>query len=266
MRHAIRSTWRGPLVVFGAACILAAPVLANPGGRYVASVAAAPGDQMVIMAAGDSITRGVGSKHGQGWRLRFSERLNATGQAHVWAPTVTDHSGRLGGLPAPAQAGLADKLPAAQAAYRPDLIVINIGTNDAAMPELANWESRYRAMVQGVLDRDPDVVVVVVQPSYSSAVGWPRWLVEPIGVAAIHTAWWTTPAGRVLLSDWTPISACAFPDGVHPADDGYDNIADKLYGDVANTFGWAPLDYDWFRRPALRPHWDRPNVPLDCNR
>lgn len=209
------------------------------------------------MLAGDSLTAGYGSSDGLGYRRRLAERLNAAGVTYVFTALATEHGGTLADRPG--KPGLASKLPALQAQEKPDLIVIAIGTNDAAANAMAGFETIYRAMVQGVVDRDPDVRVVVVQVAYSR----PAWAVRQvdIAVAVIHTWWWTirTPVDRVLMADWTPVHGCKLgDDGVHPYDDGYDDMADALYSQIAPAMGWPALTYRWYRPPVRRPGYDRP--------
>lgn len=216
-----------------------------------------PGTPLRIMLAGDSLTLGYGSSDGLGYRRRLSERLNAAGVSHIYTARAA-HGGTLTSIPG--KIGLAEALPPTALAEQPDLIVIAIGTNDAAGgAPLGGFEQTYRAMVQTLVNQDPDVRVVVVQVGYSNQ-SWARWQVDPVNSAIIRTWWWTvrSPTDRVIMADWTPVHPCRLYDGVHPHDDGYDDMADKLYTDIAPTMGWPALTYRWYRPPVRRPYYDRP--------
>lgn len=227
------------------AAVLLGTLLAVPA-------AAVPGDLGVplrIMALGDSLTIGYGSSDRLGYRRELSEQLNAAGTSHLWAGSAT---GRVGWTVQDLRASIDGWM----AADQPDLVLLSVGTNNAAgvPPGMAGFEPALIALVNRILALSPTVRVAIAQVLYSNAP-WSPNLVW-VNVAAIHAAWWAQPAGRTILVDFSVLHPCRTWDGVHLRDDGYDAMARQWYRALAPTYGWPALTY-LDHLPAQR----RPGIP-----
>lgn len=232
-------TVRAALVAVLLGVLLAVPAAAVPGDA---------GEPLRIMALGDSLTIGYGSSDGLGYWRGLSERLNAAGVSHVWTGSA---SGRAGWTVQDLRAGIDGWM----AADTPDLVLLSIGTNNAAGvgAGMAGFEPALIALVNRILALSPTVRVAVAQVLYSNAP-WSPNLVW-VNVASIHAAWWAQPTGRTILADFSVIHPCRTWDGVHLRDDGYDVMARQWYRALAPTYGWPTLTYlDHLpaqRRPGL---------------
>lgn len=221
--------------------LLAAPVAAAPGDT---------GEPLRIMAIGDSLTNGYGSSDGLGYRRELSERLNAAGVSHVWTNGTT---GRGGWTVQDLRAGIDGWM----ASDTPDLVLLSIGTNNAAGVGvgMAGFEPAYMALVNRILALSPTVKVAVGQAIYSNAPWSPNEV--HVNVATIHAAWWATPGGRTILADHSVIGPCRLFDNVHLRDDGYDAMARQWYRALAPAYGWPVLTYLDHLPAQRRPGYER---------
>lgn len=206
-----------------------------------------------IMLAGDSLTLGHGGTAGPGREL--SARLSAAGVAHQ---LVGDTS--VGGWTVQS---LAAAMPGWLATHQPDLVLISIGTNNAAgvPPGMAGFEPAYIALVNSIVAWSPTVHVGVAQVVYSNTP-WSPNLVH-VNVGTIHAAWWDAPGhnrpapSRVTLADFAVIHTCQTWDGVHLRDSGYDVMGRQWYRALAPAMGWPPLTYTDHLPAQRRPGYER---------
>jgi lysophospholipase L1-like esterase len=185
-----------------------------------------------IMPMGDSITWGVGGDGRGGYRPplvqsqvagRYSSDM--VGSWHSGPPTLydRDHAG-YGGFRIDQLAGVA---VAELEAYRPEIVLLQIGTNDVLQQyELATAPDRLRALIRLITDTAPDARLVVASITPLANSGWDADArafnaTIPDIVAAEAAA-----GGKVSFLDMYPVLTVAdLPDGVHPNQAGYDKMA-----------------------------------------
>lgn len=210
--------------------------LSGHAPRALPPTAASP---LSILTLGDSLTSGVLSSDGQGYRRELSARLTAAGVPH----TITNSSAN--GYTAADL--MAHGAGAQVAALRPDLVVLAIGTNDAVQSDatLAAFESNYAALLTSIFSGYAAARVCAAFIGYSV----PAWMkprekqindavfrqampgVGPHGTRVVGVADFQLLADYALLAD---------PAGVHPGDAGYDIMGDIVYRVVAK---WIAAGY-----------------------
>lgn len=199
------------------------------------------------LAIGDSITHGGYGvdPDGRAWRERFDTLVTtATGVAPI------------GDVFAAAGWGTADILPQVAAAVfaaeqhrHLDLVVIAVGTNDAAGPVTSATRDRYGGIVGAVLELTPAstrVALTLIEystpPASAGLIAGEHAMNDAIyGVAGARgwTGWTPGPrfAGWVNLNPASGAPALS-ADGIHPTAAGYTTYGDLAYAGVRATFGW----------------------------
>lgn len=212
-----------------------APVVLPPPGQVLAAGTAtvANGLALRIMPLGASITYGVGSSSGNGYRRGVRARLEAAGNpVHM----VGSHSA--GSMRDAANEGwpgfVVDEVRAKAAqyapAYRPNLVLLNAGTNDCIRGlDLAGAvRERTRALLEAVWTASPRATVVVStllvnrSPPTESNVG--LYNADLRGLVADLQA----QGRRVVLVDMQGNDGPTMDDLVddtHPGDAGYEKMA-----------------------------------------
>jgi lysophospholipase L1-like esterase len=214
-----------------------AAIVAPPSPSSSPSPTPSPTPQIVrILAVGDSITVGFGSSDGAGYRSRLTELLaqrGITAQIDVVAN---------GGLTLD---GVTPRAIAALAKGAPDVVLLAVGTNDAAWTPLGGWRTRYMALVDRMLAAGPQVRVACAQVTISDRSSWlvrtrpttpanERMINGWVGqmVAA------RSGTGRVVVADMSVIPSMMLTDGgVHPGDAGYQRMAEIWLAAIAT---WLP--------------------------
>ncbi|HEX5741199.1 MAG TPA: GDSL-type esterase/lipase family protein, partial [Pilimelia sp.] len=112
---------------------LAAVLPWRPAADPPPARAAQDDDPVRIMAMGDSITWGTGSRDGDGWREPLRARLAAAGYRVDLVGPLRQGRGPdrdLAGYPGWRVDQLRGRAPGYVAAYAPDVVLLHIGTND----------------------------------------------------------------------------------------------------------------------------------------
>jgi lysophospholipase L1-like esterase len=188
-----------------------------------------------VLAIGDSITVGAGSSDGLGYRSLLADLL---GVRRVRAAVSMCAEGGI------TLRVLAPRVPAALAASPPDIALVALGTNDAAMPDLVDYAARLGTLVDTILASSPTVRVVVARPALSNA----PWAVyeQQIGGHVDTVVAARAAGGRVRSADMTAVDCSWTTDGIHPMDAGYMVMARQwlraLLGDPADPArpSWLP--------------------------
>lgn len=185
----------------------------------------APTARVRLMCVGDSITLGTGSSDSAGYRPWLADLL---GRRHIGADmTVVAEGGQT--LRHMAPVALA-ALPTAQ----PDVVLINLGINDAVQPDLTDWQNRYGQFVDQILASSPTVRVACARINLtrqaSAADSTVNGYVDAV-VAARQAG------GRVASADMTVIPSRWTGDGIHPLDAGYLRMAQQWLAAIA---AWLP--------------------------
>jgi lysophospholipase L1-like esterase len=183
---------------------------------YSGGVAAKP--TVRIMALGDSITEGYRSSDLTGYRGPLKELLIRDGVN----PVISDRS--KGGETI---RWFAERVDGWLATDRPDVVLLDAGTNDAVQPDdIPNAGRRIAALVDRILASDPRVSVVVAKLQYMN---------NPAGRANQRKINGQIPpvaaarAGRVYIADMSTLPPTMLDDGIHPNDAGYREMAARWH-------------------------------------
>ncbi|MER6069572.1 ricin-type beta-trefoil lectin domain protein [Streptomyces sp. NPDC001817] len=227
----------------GMACALPAEAATGTEAPPSAVRAAAPAT-LRVMPLGDSITWGVGSPSGNGYRGFLWNRLSAEGHALDFVG-----SGRNGTMSDPDNeghsgwwidqiAGIADSV---LARYRPNVVTLEIGTNDLnGGSPAATAADRLRALIDRITEDAPDATVlvgtVIISTSGTEEANRPAFNAKLPGIVQAEQA-----AGKhVRLVDLSALTTADLSDPLHPNDDGYRKMADAFNTGVqaADAAGW----------------------------
>ncbi|CAK4031800.1 Hypothetical predicted protein [Lecanosticta acicola] len=209
-----------------------------------------------IMPLGDSITFGMGSAWGNGYRAFLYDYLMAScGQREVTF-IGSQHSGPMSngeteGYPGYSIASIANKTqPALSDSLdrKPNVVLLHAGTNDFApfphddepngeAPERLEW------LIDYILQKIPETTLIVAQIISCPLEGFRDWI--PIFNAAIpHIVEKKVASGfKVLVADMSQIGIDGsgdLVDDLHPGDHGYEKMA-KLWHQALETASEAGL-------------------------
>ncbi|MFI2435943.1 SGNH/GDSL hydrolase family protein, partial [Streptomyces sp. NPDC018693] len=210
----------------------------------VAPASAASDTPLRVMPLGDSITWGVGSSTGNGYRGPLWNRLAADGHPLDFVGTVRggsmsdpDNEGH-SGYQINKIAALAD---ASLTRYRPNVVTLHIGTNDligASGPDAAIAE--LRALVDQITADVPDATVLVASLVVSTNSSEEQWR-GTYNQAIPQIVRDAQAAGkRVAFVDMSSLTTADLADPLHPNDAGYQKMADAFHRGVraADSAGW----------------------------
>ncbi|GAA1611636.1 SGNH/GDSL hydrolase family protein [Actinoplanes couchii] len=124
-------------------------------------------DTVRIMPLGDSITRGIGTIPLDGYRTDLRSRLAHAGWKVDMVGAGTDGTGPDGdheGHPSCTIADVTTIVADRLATYRPDVVLLHLGTNDMRSPaEAAAAPARMRELLATIAGNAPDAEVFVAQ-------------------------------------------------------------------------------------------------------
>lgn len=180
-----------------------------------------------IMPLGDSITYGVGSSTGSGYRAALWDRLvnqagypiDFVGSQHSGVLPDTDNEGHSGWRIDQIAANVDGWL----AAYQPDIVLLHIGTNDMNQ----NYQTdiaprRLSALLDQILVDRPATTILVAKivPSLDPIIQ-SRITAFNAAVPAVAAA----HGNQVRLVDLSVLSSADLADTLHPNDNGYARMA-----------------------------------------
>lgn len=177
-----------------------------------------------IMPLGDSITQGVGSSTGAGYRQRLQELLRArqvdfVGSQHGGAVADPDHEGHSGYMIDQLGAGIDGWLTAA----KPDVVLLHAGINDLDRgPNKAHAADRLIALADRITADQPKATVLVLGliPTTGGLEGETQAFNTRLSSATGHQYRYVDPPA--LTPD-------EMADRLHPSDAGYQRIGAALY-------------------------------------
>ncbi|MER7835971.1 ricin-type beta-trefoil lectin domain protein [Streptomyces sp. NPDC096040] len=225
----------------------AADEVARAQTTHATATGAAPNAQASrsrVLPLGDSITYGVGSSTGNGYREPLWNDLAAEGHPLDFVGSV-----RAGTMPDPDNEGhsgwridqIADITDASLATYQPNVVTLMIGTNDLNQGyQVAGAPDRLHALVDQITADDPTATVLVAdlivstapsveaaRPAYNASI--PK-MVQAEQAAGRHVAY----------VDMSALTTADLADSLHPNDSGYQKMAAAWNKGIqaADAAGW----------------------------
>ncbi|WP_169980493.1 GDSL-type esterase/lipase family protein [Microbispora sp. H10836] len=196
-----------------------------------------------IMALGDSITYGAGSSNGGGYRSTLSNMLREDGATVTFVgsqhsgPAPDAHEGRSGWTISQI-AGITDS---AMATYRPNVVLLHIGTNDMNNNDNPDGApARLGSLIDQIFRADPNVTLLVstIVPSNWGATQ-ARILRFNEAIRSETGSRWA--AGKhVYMVNMSPVTLTDLADLLHPNDSGYLKMAALFYRGLVDVgrAGW----------------------------
>jgi lysophospholipase L1-like esterase len=233
----MRKSWILPLFT-----LVAATLGVTTAGETPAS--AAPTTPLRVMPLGDSITWGVGSSTGNGYRAPLWNRLAADGHPLDFVGT-----GRAGSMSDPDNEGhsgyridqIAALTDAALTRYRPNVVTLHIGTNDLDRNyEVPTATTRLRSLVNQITAATPDATVLVASLVVSTSgseeqhrAAYNRAIPQIVSDAQ-------AAGKKVAYVDMSSLTTADLADALHPNNSGYQKMADAFHRGVqaADSAGW----------------------------
>jgi lysophospholipase L1-like esterase len=230
--------------VVGAVIALLAGFGLATGAAAPAQAAGAQTATLRLEPLGDSITYGLQSTTGNGYRGPLWQEL--TGEGHqldfvgsVRAGTMSDPDGEgHSGWRIDQIAGIADS---SLATYKPNVITLMIGTNDLGQNyQVSTAPARLSALVDQIVADDPTATVLVANLIIATNTN----------VASQEGAFNATIPGMVQAKqqagkhvgfvDMKALTTADLSDGLHPNDSGYQKMADAFNAGIqtAAAAGW----------------------------
>ncbi|MFJ6465547.1 GDSL-type esterase/lipase family protein [Streptomyces sp. NPDC091387] len=240
MRYLRAGLLTGMVIAFGSCMALPATAV----GTTAAPAAAATPTALRVMPLGDSITWGIGSPSGNSYRGYLWNRLAAEGHSLDFVgsgrngpmsdPDNEGHSGwRIDQI-----AGIADSV---LATYRPNVITLEIGTNDLnGNYEVPTAPDRMHALIDRITRAAPDATVLVGTVIRSNSAN--EEAVRPAFNAALPAIVQAEQAAgkHVRLVDMSAVTTADLSDALHPNDNGFSKMADAFDAGIqaADSAGW----------------------------
>jgi lysophospholipase L1-like esterase len=216
------------------------------------------GRPCVILPVGDSITAGSHSSTGGGYRLPLFRLANKNTKSITFVGASTSGPSTVDGLPFPransgysgynidtvaGRQGIAQFFPAQITAYRPNIILLMIGTNDVDSGE-TSIPPRLAKLMDVMLNADPSLLLVVAQivPQQKAVPDTKNMQVEAYNAAIPGLVKARADAGKHVkmvdmygaLTANPNYSTAYLDDKLHPNDAGYAVMADTWYAAIGS--------------------------------
>ncbi len=211
----------------------AAAWLMLAGAALLAS--AAGGEPIRLMSAGDSLTFGMGTESSLGYREAFHRKVTEAGfevefvggEKSGTVQAVQAHEGH----PGLTVEGLSARIQKWLRRYKPDVVLLMIGTNDAFDDPLViqAWEIHFSVVIDRVLSRrDTKLFVSTIPPGQYGRAQRNRELINHT-IRTYVGERQKTDADLVLVDIWEKIDEqFDLFDINHPNESGYEKIADAF--------------------------------------
>jgi lysophospholipase L1-like esterase len=195
-----------------------------------------------VMMLGDSITFGMRSTDRQGYQTVLAADFRRAGVTATW--TNRGFGGETIG-------SIAARTPGLLGVDRPDVVLLDAGTNDAAgkpdngqpKPDpIDRAPLKLAALVNTILAASPNVWVVLARVSYSTGfyaklVPGERLINAAVpGIAAAHR-------DRVVIADMSGLAPSLLAENIHPNDAGYAWMAAQWWTALRPVLAdlWPPI-------------------------
>ncbi|GAA1016173.1 hypothetical protein GCM10009556_056810 [Acrocarpospora pleiomorpha] len=199
-----------------------------------------------VMPAGDSITYGVGSSSGNGYRAMLWDRLREissgldfVGSNSSGSMMDDDHNG----YPGREIDTIAGPASRDASTMRPNVVTLMAGTNDIQRDvDVANAPARLGRLIDQVLDGSPEVAIAVATlvPVVGDPPAQARRNAFNTEVRALVETY-QDQGKKVMLAEMGPMTADMMFDRLHPNDSGYAFIAQEFAEttDAMISRGWV---------------------------
>jgi len=212
----------------------------------VPAVSAAPLSPVVrVMPLGDSITYGVGSSTGAGYRLPLLQRsagqqkyrMDLVGSVRAGQVSDPDNEGHSGWM----IADLTAQIDSWLATYRPDVVLLHIGINDLdRSTDKAHAADRLATLVARIF-ADRPAVTLVLSGLIPTTSGLESLVASYNDRARALVAEHRRNGHRILYTDM-PLTTAQFIDRLHPNDSGYATMASSFWSGLQQAYALG-----WFR-------------------
>jgi lysophospholipase L1-like esterase len=214
------------------------------------------GKPCVILPVGDSITAGSQSSTGGGYRLPLFHLANMNMKSLTFVGANMNGPATVDGVPFPradsgysgfeidgyaGRQGIAQYFPAQITKYKPNIILLMIGTNDVASG-VPNIPPRLATLMDTMLNADPSILLVVAQivPQQKATPDTQNMLVQSFNSEIPGLVKARADAGKHVrlvdmygaLTKVASYSTLYFANTLHPNDAGYAVMADTWYAAI----------------------------------
>jgi lysophospholipase L1-like esterase len=213
----------------------------------------ASGTPCKILPFGDSITRGVKSSDDAGYRSQLFKLVVAANQKVTFVGSLTNgptqvsgqsfprtHEGHPGWTIDPGYntsgnyGGISSLVPSPALNGNPNIILLQIGTNDVFFKDTSNMSTRLEALIDKIAQHAPDALIVLAQitPLSTANSALTAYNSKIPGIVQSHAA----KGQHIIGVDMSklPVATDLSPDGTHPNDRGYGYMAGIWYAAIEN--------------------------------
>jgi lysophospholipase L1-like esterase len=206
------------------------------------------GAPCVILPLGDSITYGYGSTTGGGYRVPLMARALADQRSITFVGSVSSGPDSVSGQAFPkgneghsgysiddskSTKGIAPLVDHALATYRPNVVLLMIGTNDMHYAlDLPNAPTRLGKLLDQITTDAPNALVVVAQIVPANGAQNTPTKTYNAAIPGVVSARIAQGKHLVLVDMYAALdhwSTASFKDSEHPNDAGYGLMADTWY-------------------------------------
>ncbi|MET0342210.1 MAG: GDSL-type esterase/lipase family protein [Polyangiales bacterium] len=201
-----------------------------------------------IMPLGDSITHGIESSHGGGYRAGLWDALKGDGVQNLDF-VGTQRTGTLAdpdheGYPGAEIEAIARIVRQKIAQFRPNVVTLHIGTNDLNNRRASGAVTRLSQLVDLLFSEDPDVTLLLATLVPANDSVTQRSIEDYNRALSSLVAERRAQGRRILLVNMGAVAHTDLADGLHPNDQGYAKMARAFHLGLimAENDGWiAPL-------------------------
>ncbi|GGK88111.1 SGNH/GDSL hydrolase family protein [Mangrovihabitans endophyticus] len=204
------------------------------GADGTQTATAMPASTLRVMPLGDSITYGVGSQTTSSYRVELRRRLATAGMSVDFvgsrrtgdpAAADLDHEGHSGWTIARISAGVGAWLRT----YRPDAILLHVGTNDLrSRSGAARAPARLKHLLHQIVSERPEAHLFVAQITGTRRYPAQQKRTEAFN-AQIPAIVASLGSSRVHVVDQSSVRNLDIRDALHPNDFGYRKMAWNWY-------------------------------------
>jgi lysophospholipase L1-like esterase len=222
--------------------VLGAAVFGGVSPASAESVAAPP---LRVMALGDSITMGIGSATMSSYRIDLQHRLagaglnvDFVGSQRGGAPATADldHEGHSGWT----IAKIASQANGWLATYRPDAVLLQIGTNDMRTEAASvGATGRLSALIDQIEEAAPAADIFVAKITGTKSAGAAAQQRRTNAYNAKVPGIVGGKGARVHLVDQSSVNGIDIRDGLHPNDFGYAKMSWNWFQAMAHVYGFS---------------------------